>query len=117
MPLGECNVLCKKSPLYMFNTFVRADASDAAITYMCPCCTQYFTRCIVCFVAAGRVGLPNTFLLPSSDEPEPSWLKPELEQKNFQLSSARDLFSQLRNQKCRLKDQQNTSNYVKRKLT
>lgn len=65
MPLGECNVLCKKSPLYMFNTFVRADASDAAITYVCPCCTQYFTRCIVCFVAAGRVGLPNTFLLPS----------------------------------------------------
>ena len=75
MPLGECNVLCKKSPLYMFNTFVRADACDAAITYVCPCCTQYFTRCIVCY----GVGLPNTFLLPSlvAYIDTPGWLARE----------------------------------------
>ena len=28
----------------------------------------------------------------SSDEPEPSWLEPQLELKDFQLGSARDLF-------------------------
>ena len=30
--------------------------------------------------------------LPTSDEPEPSWLEPYLELKDFQLGSARDLF-------------------------
>ena len=28
----------------------------------------------------------------ASDEPEPSWLEPKLELKDFQLGSARDLF-------------------------
>jgi hypothetical protein len=30
--------------------------------------------------------------IATSDESEPSWLEPELELKNFQLGSARDLF-------------------------
>ena len=30
--------------------------------------------------------------LKSSDESEPSWLEPQLELKDFQLGSARDLF-------------------------
>ena len=65
MPLGECNVLCKKSPLYMFNTFVRADASDAAITYLCVpmlYLVLYWMYCVLCS-NSGKVGLPNTFLL------------------------------------------------------
>ena len=32
------------------------------------------------------------FYLSTSDESEPSWLEPELELKDFQLGSARDLF-------------------------
>ena len=32
----------------------------------------------------------------SSDEPEPSWLEPQLELKDFQLNSARDLFASAR---------------------
>ena len=31
-------------------------------------------------------------LVVASDESEPSWLEPELELKDFQLGSARDLF-------------------------
>ena len=36
----------------------------------------------------------NSFVLykPNSDESKPSWLKPELKLKDFQLGSARDLF-------------------------
>ena len=81
---------CVKNPLYTCLTHL-FDASDAAITYLCVpmlYLVLYWMYCVLCS-NSGRVGLPNTFLLPSSDEPEPSWLKPELEQKNFQLSSAR----------------------------
>ena len=35
--------------------------------------------------------MTNLFLV-TSDESEPSWLEPELEQKDFLLGSARDLF-------------------------
>ena len=37
-------------------------------------------------------GLSTNFLPHTSDESEPSWLEPQLELKDFQLGSARDLF-------------------------
>ena len=84
---------CVKNPLYtcLTHLFALMPAMQPLLTYMCAhvvLSTLLDVLCVLCS-SSGRVGLPNTFLLPSSDEPEPSWLKPELEQKNFQLSSAR----------------------------
>ena len=47
------------------------------------------------------MNLITIFCLYTSDESEPSWLKPELELKDFQLGSARlvAFFSSARNQK------------------
>ena len=44
-------------------------------------------------------------MLSNSDEPEPSWLKPQLELKYFQLGSARDLFASARTQIFQLENQ------------
>ena len=38
-------------------------------------------------------------MMVTSDEFEPSWLEPQLELKDFQLGSARDLFQSARNRK------------------
>ena len=43
--------------------------------------------------------------LSSSDEPEPSWLEPELELKLFQLGSARELFASARTHFFQLENQ------------
>jgi hypothetical protein len=39
-----------------------------------------------------HVTLSESYIYTFSDESEPSWLEPELELKDFQLGSARDLF-------------------------
>jgi hypothetical protein len=45
--------------------------------------------------------LPVTYYLSTSNEPEPSWLEPKLELKDFQLGSARlvTLFTAARRRK------------------
>ena len=43
---------------------------------------------------AGKFAFLNMYV--RSDEPEPSWLEPQLELKDFQLGSGRDLFASAR---------------------
>ena len=53
----------------------------------------------------GSEGAKKSIALTSSDEPEPSWLQPELKLKYFQLGSARDHFASARTSFFQLENQ------------